>query len=87
MEYLFTIYPLAFAKERYLVADAELDVLTDVQVCLGKRLQIEIVPDTVLQTESDVVPSLLASRTIRLIKQRKPVIVAVSDVVVIEIMA
>ena len=35
MENLPAIYPLALAKERDLIADTELDVLTDVKVSLG----------------------------------------------------
>ena len=64
MENLFAIYPLAFAKERDLIADTELYVLTDMEVSLGKSLKIHIVPHPVLQTEADVIPSLLASRSV-----------------------
>jgi hypothetical protein len=64
MENLPAIYPLALAKERDLIADTELDVLTDVKVSLGEGLEIEVVPDTILQTETDVVPSFLASRSV-----------------------
>ena len=49
---------VAFLEERYLISDAELDELCDIQVSLRTRLQIEIIPNTILQTKSYVVPCL-----------------------------
>ena len=65
MENLFDVRPaIAFAKEWDLVANAELYVLTDVKVSLGKSLKIQIVPDAILQTKANIIPPLLCSRTI-----------------------
>ena len=56
---------VAFLQERYLIAEAELDELADVEVCLRAGLKIKIVPDTVSETEADVMTCFLAAGTIR----------------------
>ena len=55
---------LAFAQERDLIADAEFDVFANVLVGLCEGLQIHVVPDAVLDSEADVVPVFLTSRSV-----------------------
>ena len=62
---------VALLEERYLITQAKLYVLTDVKVSLGTSLQVEVVPNTILHTETDVVESLLTTSTSNsLIEQR-----------------
>ena len=63
--------PLILTQERDLVADSEFYIFRDMTVGLGKSLKIHIVPDTVFQTEADIMTGLLAARTVSLVKQRK----------------
>lgn len=50
---------LALLEEGNLVSYAKLYVFADVEVSLGRSLQIEIVPNAVFHTETDVVESLI----------------------------
>ena len=54
---------IALLEERYLIANTELYVLADVEVSLGRGLQVKIVPHTILHTEADVVEGLFTTST------------------------
>lgn len=63
-------FAILFLEERNLVANAELDVFCDMQVSLGACLEVDVIPDTALQSESDVVERFIAACSIVLVEQR-----------------
>ena len=60
---------IALLEEGYLVAQAKFYVLADVEVSLGRGLQVKIVPHTVLHTETDVVEGLIGTSIFIIIEQ------------------
>ena len=77
---------LALLEERYLVAQAKLYVLGNVEVSLAGSMQIEVVPYASLHTEADVVESLVSTRTIILVEQGTRT-VTIDGVIIIIVMA
>ena len=66
-----TALALATLEEWYLVANAKLDKLTDVQMGLRQCLKVEVIPHTAFHTETDIMERLLATCSIRrVIKKR-----------------
>ena len=57
-------------KERDLVSETELDELCNLQVALHCSLEIEIIPDTGLHTETNIMESLIGTRAIIFVEQR-----------------
>lgn len=66
----FAFLAVLLLQERNLVADAEFDELSDMQVGLCACLKVDIVPHTVLHTEADVVEGLIHAGSFILIEQR-----------------
>lgn len=58
-----TTLTLVLREERELVTDTKLNILTNVEMCLGRSLQIKVVPDAILQSKADIVESLLTACT------------------------
>ena len=68
MENLFAISATgSFTQEWNLIAHTEFDILAYMQMSLCQCLQIEIIPHTILQTETDIMASFLARRSLCII--------------------
>ena len=68
--------PLILTQERDLVADSEFYVFSDMTMGLGKRLNIEIIPDTIFYTKTDVMTGFLTAGSFGLVEERKSVIMS-----------
>ena len=61
----------AFLVERNLVADSELDELSDMEVALHGSLEIHVIPDAAFRSKSEIMRSLFTACSMRsLICQR-----------------
>ena len=81
-----TALTLALLEERYLITHAKLYILTDVKMSLSRCLQIEIIPNTGLQAETDVMEGLIIARAIVLVEQRT-LTITIDGVIAIVIVA
>ena len=78
---------LALAEERDLVADSELYVFANVLVGLCEGLQIHVVPDAVFDSEADVVPVFLASRSVGFVEKRQLMVMTIFCVIHLVVVA
>ena len=85
VEYFFAVHSTTLLDKGYLVADAKLDKLADVQMCLGKRLKIDIVEDAILDAKADIVEGLVNTNLGRFIEQRTGATAIDGVVVVVEV--
>lgn len=73
-------------EERNLVTYTKLYIFTYVKVSLGTGLQVEVVPNTILHTETDVVESLIGTCTFIIIEERT-LTIAIDGMIAIVIVA
>ena len=71
--------------KRYLIAYTKLYKLADVQMCLGKRLKIDIVEDAILDAKADIVERLVNTHLGRFIEQGTRATAVDGVVVVVEV--
>ena len=72
----FAFFTILLLEKRDLVADSELYVFSDMTMGLGKRLNIEIIPDTIFYTKTDIVTGLLTAGSFGLVEKRESVIMS-----------
>ena len=77
---------LVLLEEGELIAYAKLYVLADVEVSLGRGLQVQIVPHAILHTEADVVEGLIGT-CIFIIIEQGAFAVAIDGVIAIVVVA
>ena len=85
VEYFFAVRSTTLLDKGYLVADAKLDKLADVQMSLGKRLKIDIVEDAILDAKADIVERLVNTHLGRFIEQGTRATAIDGVVVVVEV--
>ena len=85
VEYFFAVRSTTLLDKGYLVADAKLDKLADVQMCLGKRLKIDIVEDAILDAKADIMERLVNTHLGRFIEQGTGATAIDGVVVVVEV--
>ena len=85
VEYFFAVRSTTLLDKGYLVADAKLDKLADVNMCLGKRLKLDIVEDAILDAKADIVERLVNTHLGRFIEQRTRATAVDGVVVVVEV--